>query len=168
MPQLFPLLLYQCQPVGDHRLFGPIWVRLFGCWYVVFLPIGLGFAARYYMPYEAHRTSHSFLAFRGPESTHSHGFGRLYYGADASYGEMGGLAGTDAELDIHPPQKTLCWTIWLNAWIVHLHARTIWPCGRTVQRYIRTIWRHTRTIRMGYLGFARYVAAWVQALVIRF
>jgi hypothetical protein len=45
-PSYFSLLLYRWQPVGDHRLFGPIWVRLFGCWYVVFLLIGLGFAAR--------------------------------------------------------------------------------------------------------------------------
>jgi hypothetical protein len=45
------------------------------------------------MPYEAHRTGHSFLAFWGPKSTHSHGFGRLYYGAGVSYGEMGSLAG---------------------------------------------------------------------------
>jgi hypothetical protein len=57
------------------------------------------------MPYEAHRTGHSFLAFWRPESTHSHGFGRLYYGSGVSYGEMGSLAETDAELDIHPPQK---------------------------------------------------------------
>jgi hypothetical protein len=92
------------------------------------------------MPYEAHRTGHSFLAFWGPKSTHSHGFGRLYYGAGVSYGEMGNLAGTDTELDIHPSQKTLCQTVRLN----------------------------TRTVRMGYLGFARYVAAWVQASVIHF
>jgi hypothetical protein len=39
------LLLHRWQPVGDHRLFGLIWVSLFGCWYVVFLSIGLGFAA---------------------------------------------------------------------------------------------------------------------------
>jgi hypothetical protein len=99
------------------------------------------------MPYQAHRTGHSFLAFWGPKSTHSHRFGRLYYGAGVSHGEMGSLAGTDAELDIHPPQKTLCWTVW---------------------RYIRTVWRRTWTVRMGYLGFARYVAAWVRASVIRF
>jgi hypothetical protein len=109
------------------------------------------------MPYEAHRTGHSFLAFWGPESTHSHGFGRLYYGAGVLYGVMGSLAGTYAELDIHPPQKTLCRTVWLNMWIVWLRARTV----RTVRRYIRTVWRHTRTIRMGYLGFARYMVAWV-------
>jgi hypothetical protein len=60
------------------------------------------------MPYEAHRTRHSFLTFWGLESTHSHGFGKLYYGAGVTYGEMGSLAGTDAELDIHPPQKKLC------------------------------------------------------------
>jgi hypothetical protein len=113
------------------------------------------------MPYEAHRTSHSFLAFWGPESTHSHGFGRLYYGAGVSYGEMGSLAGTDTELDIHPPQKTLCRTVRLNT-------RTIRPCGRTVRHYIQTVWHHTRTVLMGYLGFAWYVAAWVQASVIRF
>jgi hypothetical protein len=59
------------------------------------------------MPYEAHRTGHSFLAFRGPKSTHSHSFGRLFYGASVSYGEMGSLAGTDTKLDIYPPQK-LC------------------------------------------------------------
>jgi hypothetical protein len=106
------------------------------------------------MPYEAHRTSHSFLAFWGPESTHSHGFGRLYYGSDVSYGEMGILAGTDTELDIHLPQKTLCRTVRLNT--------------RTVRHYIRTVWCHTRTVRMGYLGFARYVVAWVQVSVIRF
>jgi hypothetical protein len=46
MPQLFHLLLYRWQSMGDHRLFGPIWVSLFGCWYVVFLTIDLGFAAR--------------------------------------------------------------------------------------------------------------------------
>jgi hypothetical protein len=57
------------------------------------------------MPYEAHRTGHSFLAFWGLESTHSHGFGRLYYGVGVSYGEMRSLAGTDTELDIHPSQK---------------------------------------------------------------
>jgi hypothetical protein len=57
------------------------------------------------MPYEAHRTGHSFLAFWRPKSTHSHRFGRLYYGAGVSHGEMGSLAGTDVELDIHPPQK---------------------------------------------------------------
>jgi hypothetical protein len=113
------------------------------------------------MPYEAHRTGHSFLAFSGPESTHSHSFGRLYYGAGVLYGEMGSLAGTDTELDIHPSQKTLCQT-------VRPCARTVRPCGRTVRHYIRTIWRHTRTVQMGYLGFARYVAAWVQASVIRF
>src|SRR5688572_14334060 len=45
-PQLFPPLLYRWRSVGDHWLFDPIWVSLFGCWYVVFLPIGLGFAAR--------------------------------------------------------------------------------------------------------------------------
>jgi hypothetical protein len=106
------------------------------------------------MPYEAHRTGHSFLAFSGPESTHSHGFGRLYYGAGVLYGEMGSLAGTDTELDIHPSQKTLCQTVRLYAW--------------TVRHYIRTVWRHTGIVRMGYLGFARYVAAWVQASVIRF
>jgi hypothetical protein len=66
-------------------------------------PIGLGFAVRQYMPYEAYRTGHSFLAFWRPESTHSHMFGRLYYGAGVSHGEMGSLAGTDAELEIHPP-----------------------------------------------------------------
>jgi hypothetical protein len=55
------------------------------------------------MPYEAHRTGHSFMAFWRPESTHSHMFGRLYYGAGVSHGEMGSLAGTDAELDINPP-----------------------------------------------------------------
>jgi hypothetical protein len=74
---------------------------------------------------------------------------------------MRSLAGTDAELDIHHSQKTLCRT-------VRLRARIVRPCGRTVWRYIRTIWRHTRMVRMGYLGFARYVAAWVQASVIRF
>jgi hypothetical protein len=67
------------------------------------------------MPYEAHRTGHSFLAFWGAESTHSHGFGRLYYGAGVSYGEMVSLAGTDTELDIHPSQKkTMCQTVRLN------------------------------------------------------
>jgi hypothetical protein len=81
---------------------------------------------------------------------------------------MGSLAGTDAELDIHPPQKTLCRTVWLNTRTIRLRARTIRPCGRTVWRYIRTVWCHTRTVRMGYLGFAQYVVAWVQASVIRF
>jgi hypothetical protein len=57
------------------------------------------------MSYEARRTGHSFLAFWGPESTHSHGFGRLYYGAGVSCGEMGSLASMDKELDIHPSQK---------------------------------------------------------------
>jgi hypothetical protein len=65
---------------------------------------------------------------------------------------MGSLAGTDMELDIHPPQKTLCRTVRLNTW-------TVRPCGQTVQHYIWTVWRHTRTIRMGYLGFARYVGS---------
>jgi hypothetical protein len=60
------------------------------------------------MPYEAHRTGHSFLAFWEPESTHPHGFGKLYYGAGVSYGEMGSLARTNTELDIHPSQKKLC------------------------------------------------------------
>jgi hypothetical protein len=120
------------------------------------------------MHYEAHRTGHSFLAFWGPESTHSHRFGRLYYGAGVSHGEMGSLVGTDVELDIHPPQKTLCRTVRLNTRTVRLRARTIRPCGWTVWHYIRTVWRRTRTVRMGYLGFARYVAAWVRALVIRF
>jgi hypothetical protein len=41
----------------------------------------------------------------GGQKVHSHGFGRLYYGAGVSYGEMGSLVGTDTELDIHPPQK---------------------------------------------------------------
>jgi hypothetical protein len=50
---------------------------------------------------------------------------------------------------------------------VRLRARTVPPC-RTVRHYIRTVWRHTRMVRMGYVGFARYVAAWVQASVIRF
>jgi hypothetical protein len=120
------------------------------------------------MPYEAHRTGHSFLPFWGPESTHSYGFGMLYYGAGVSYGEMGSLARTDAELDIQPPQKTLCRTVRLNTRTVRLRERTIRPCGRTVRRYIRTVRRHTQTVRMDYLGFARYVAAWVQASVIRF
>jgi hypothetical protein len=120
------------------------------------------------MPYEAHRTGHSFLAFWGPESTHSNGFGRLYYGAGVSYSEMGSLAGTNTELDIHPSQKTLCQTVRLNTRTVRLRAQTVRPCGRTVRHYIRIVWRHTRTVRMGYLGFARYVAAWVQASVIRF
>ena len=30
-------------------------------------------------------------------------FDRLYYDVVVSYGEMGSLAGTDTELDIHPP-----------------------------------------------------------------
>jgi hypothetical protein len=95
------------------------------------------------MPYEAHRTGHSFLAFWGPESTHSHGFGRLYYGVGVSYGEMGSLARTDTELDIHPPQKTLCRTVRLNMRTVSLYAQTVRPCGRIVRHYIRTVWRHT-------------------------
>jgi hypothetical protein len=111
------------------------------------------------MPYEVHRTGHSFLPFWRPESTHSHRFGRLYYGAGVSHGEMRSLARTDAELDIHPPQKTLCWTVRLNTRTVRLRARTVRSCGRTVWRYIRTVWRHTRTVRMGYLGFARYMVA---------
>jgi hypothetical protein len=37
---------------------------------------------------------------------------------------MGSLAGTDAELDIHPPQKTLCRIVRLNTRTVRLHART--------------------------------------------
>jgi hypothetical protein len=94
------------------------------------------------MPYEAHRTGHSFLSFWGPESTHSHGFGRLYYGAGVSYGDMGSLAGTDTELDIHPPQKTLCRTVRLNTRIIRLRARTVRPCGWTIRHYIRTVWRH--------------------------
>jgi hypothetical protein len=120
------------------------------------------------MPYEAHRVGHSFLAFWGLESTHSHGFGRLYYDAGVSYGEMGSLARTDTELDIHPPQKTLCRTVRLNTRTVRLRARTIRPCGRTIRHYIRTVWRHMQTARMGYIGFARHVEAWVQASVIRF
>jgi hypothetical protein len=120
------------------------------------------------MPYEAHRTDHSFLAFWGSEMTHSHMFGRLYYGAGVSCGDMGSLARTDTELDICPPQKILRRTVRLNTRTVRLRARTVRPCGRTVWRYIRTVWRHTWTDRMDYLGFARYVAAWVQALVIRF
>jgi hypothetical protein len=67
---------------------------------------------------------------------------------------MGSLAGTDAELNIHPPQKTLCQTVRFNT--------------RTVRRYIRTVWRHVRMVRMSYLGFARHVAAWVHASIIRF
>jgi hypothetical protein len=120
------------------------------------------------MPYEAHRTGHSFLAFWRPESTHSHRFGRLYYGAGVSHGEMGSLAGTDTELDFHPSQKTLCQTVRLNTRTIRLRARFIRPCGRTVRHYIRTVWRHMQTVRMGYQGFARHVAAWVQVSVIRF
>jgi hypothetical protein len=120
------------------------------------------------MPYEAHRTVHSFLAFWRPESTHSHGFGRLYYGAGVSYGEMESLARMDVELDIHPPQKTLCRTVRLNTRTVRLRASAVRPCVRTVWRYIRTVWRHTQMVQMGYLGFAWYVAAWVQSSVIRF
>jgi hypothetical protein len=95
-------------------------------------------------------------------------FGRLYYGAGVSYGDMGSLAGTDTELYIHPSQKALCRTIRLNTRTVRLRARIVRLCGRTVRHYIRTILRHMRTVRMGYLGFARFVAAWVQASVIRF
>jgi hypothetical protein len=120
------------------------------------------------MPYEAHRTSHSFLAFWRPESTHSHRFGRLYYGASVSHGEMERLPGTDAELDIHPPQKNSVPDRPVKYADHPVCARTVQPCGQTVWRYIRTVWRHTRTVRMGYLGFARYVAAWVHALVIHF
>jgi hypothetical protein len=99
-------------------------------------------------------TGHLFPAFYGSEITHSHEFGRLYYGAGVLYDVMGSLAGTDAELDIHPPQKTLCRTVLLNT--------------RTVRHYIQTVWRHTRTVRMGYLRFAWYMAARVQASVIHF
>jgi hypothetical protein len=74
----------------------------------------------------------------------------------------------DTELDIHPPQKILRRIVRLNTQTVRLRARTVRPCGRTVWRYIRTVWRYTWTVRMDYLGFARYVAAWVQASVIRF
>jgi hypothetical protein len=81
---------------------------------------------------------------------------------------MGSLARTDTELDIHPPQKTLCRTVRLNMRTIRLHARTVRLCGRTVRHYIRTVLRHTRTVLMGYLGFAWHVAAWVQASVIRF
>jgi hypothetical protein len=52
-----------------------------------------------------HRTSHPFLAFYGLESTLSHVFEMVSYGVGVSYGVMGSLARTDAELDIHPPQK---------------------------------------------------------------
>jgi hypothetical protein len=98
------------------------------------------------MPYEDHRTGHSFLSFWGWKVLTLTGLVDLYYGAGVSYSEMGSLAGTDTELDIHPPQKTLCRTVRLSTRTVRLRARTVRPCGRTVRHYIRTIWRHTRTV----------------------
>jgi hypothetical protein len=78
----------------------------------------------------------------------------LYYGAGTLYDVIRSLAETDADLDNNPPRKTLLWTIWLDSRTVRLCARTVWPYGRTV--------------RLGSLGFAQYVVAWMHVSVICF
>jgi hypothetical protein len=114
-----------------------------------------------------HRTGHLFPTFYGPASTHSHGFGRLYYGVGVSYGVMGSLAGTDAELDIHPPQKNSVSDRSVK-YADHLATCANYSARCPDRPALQTVWRHTRMVRMGYLGFARYVAAQVQVSVIHF
>jgi hypothetical protein len=66
----------------------------------------------------------------------------LYYGAGVSYGVMGSLAGTDAELDNHPFQKNS-----VPDRLVRYADRpaTCADCPAIVRRYIQTVRRSGRS-----------------------